>query len=291
VILLWGLAEDPPLAALRDVLVARGTEHVFLEQRADRADQPNLKRVHAAYIRPYDYGDVPQVSGDASRLSALRHFAHDLTEWLEAAPIPVINRFSAQASNTSKLFQQRLIAAYGFDVPPSLVTTDPQAARAFAERHGDVIYKSLSSVRSIVKRLDHDRLDRLDAVACCPTLFQRHVPGTDYRVHVAGDRVFATMVHSLADDYRYDHEAERIAVTLPSEVAARCVMLSHGLGLLFSGVDLRRTPDGRWCCFEVNPSPAYPYYEPPEEPVIAEALADLLSGRPSGPDRRHDAAS
>ena len=276
-ILLWGLAEDPPLAALRDVLIARGTEHCFLDQRATSADQPELERVHAAYIRPYDYGDVPQVSGDATRLSALRHFAHDLTEWLEAAPIPVVNRFSAQASNTSKLFQQRLIATYGFDVPPSLVTTDPEAARAFAKRHGDVIYKSLSSVRSIVKRLDHRRLDRLDAVVSCPTLFQQHVPGTDYRVHVAGHRVFATMVHSLADDYRYDHETERIAVTLPSEISARCVRLSHGLGLLFSGVDLRRTPDGRWCCFEVNPSPAYPSYEPPDGPVIAEALADLLS--------------
>lgn len=279
-ILLWGLEEDPPLAALRDVLIARGTEHHFVDQRAGRADHLDLEQVHAAYIRPYDYGDVPQVSGDASRLSALRHFAHDLTEWLEAAPIPVVNRFSAQASNTSKLFQQRLIAGYGFDVPASLVTTDPQAARAFAERHGDVIYKSLSSVRSIVKRLDHDRFDRLDAVASCPTLFQRHVPGTDYRAHVAGHRVFATMVHSLADDYRYDHETERIAVTLPAEVAARCVRLSHGLGLLFSGVDLRRTHDGRWCCFEVNPSPAYPYYEPAGEPVIAEALADLLSGSP-----------
>ena len=53
-ILLWGLAEDPPLAALREVLVARGTEHHFLDQRDGRADQPDLKQVHAAYIRPYD---------------------------------------------------------------------------------------------------------------------------------------------------------------------------------------------------------------------------------------------
>ena len=282
-ILLWGLAEDPPLAALRDVLVARGTEHCFLDQRAAQTELPDLSRVDAAYIRPYDYGDIPQARGDASRLSALRRIAHGLTEWLEAAPIPVVNRFSVQASNTSKLFQLRLIATHGFDVPGSLVTTDPQAVRAFAKRHGDVIYKSLSSVRSVVKRLDHDRLDCLDAVASCPTLFQVYVPGTDYRVHVAGQRVFATMVHSLADDYRYDHETERIAVTLPPEIAARCVTLSHRLGLPFSGIDLRRTPDGSWYCFEVNPSPAYPYYEPPERPVIAEALADLLSGRWSGP--------
>jgi hypothetical protein len=31
--------------------------------------------------------------------------------------------------------------------------------------------------------------------------------------------------------------------------------------LAFSGIDLRRSDDGTWFCFEVNPSPGFPYFE------------------------------
>src|SRR3954454_2233120 len=99
-ILLWGLAEDPPLASLRDVLVAREIDHVFVDQRQGSTDPPDFGRLRAAYIRPFDYGDLPGISDDPDRVLALRQFAQQLTDWLETAPIPVVNRFSAQASNT-----------------------------------------------------------------------------------------------------------------------------------------------------------------------------------------------
>jgi hypothetical protein len=32
---------------------------------------------------------------------------------------------------------------------------------------------------------------------------RQHIPGTDHRIHVVGDEVFACEVRSEADDYRY----------------------------------------------------------------------------------------
>lgn len=84
--------------------------------------------------------------------------------------------------------------------------------RTLAGCHDGVIYESLSSVRSVVSRLDAGDARRLVRVAHCPTLFRARVPGTDYRPHVVGERVIATMLASDADDYRYDRHAERIAV-------------------------------------------------------------------------------
>jgi glutathione synthase/RimK-type ligase-like ATP-grasp enzyme len=88
-------------------------------------------------------------------------------------------------------------------VPETLVTTDPAAVLAFLEEHGEIIYKSVSGVRSKVSKLRSEHLERIEHVSSCPTQFQQHISGVDYRVHVVGDEVFAARLVSTADDYRY----------------------------------------------------------------------------------------
>jgi len=48
--------------------------------------------------------------------------------------------------------------------------------------------------------------------------------------------------------------------------------------LAVAGIDLRRTPEDEWYCFEVNPSPAFSFYEEATHQPIAEAIAALLAG-------------
>ena len=142
---------------------------------------------------------------------------------------------------------------------------------------------SVSGERSIVSRFTDRHAGRLADIVWCPTQFQEYVPGRDFRVHVVGTRLFACEIASEADDYRYAHRQDlAVSVTqtsLPDEVGERCLRLAHALGLPLAGIDLRRTPDGDWCCFEVNPSPAFTYYEGLTGPPIAEAVADLLMSR------------
>jgi glutathione synthase/RimK-type ligase-like ATP-grasp enzyme len=66
-------------------------------------------------------------------------------------------------------------------------------------------------------------------------------------------------------------------IPLPPEVEARCRDLSKRLRLPVAGIDLRRTPDGEWYCFEVNPSPGFTYYESKTGQPIAAAIAGLLA--------------
>ena len=42
-----------------------------------------------------------------------------------------------------------------------------------------------------------------------------------------------------------------------------------------AGIDLRLTSDGKWYCFEVNPSPAFTFQAATNHRVD-EAIADLL---------------
>ena len=195
------------------------------------------------------------------------------------------------ASNHSKPYQASIIQSCGFTIPETLVTTDPEAVRSFWDEHGTVIYKSLSSVRSIVTRLTPAHRSPRHDVPAYKTQFPAGVfLAAIFRVHVVGKEIFTCEIVSAADDYRYAHR-QGLAVdlrpyTLPIACAKRCQTLAAALDFVVAGIDLRCTPEGQWYCFEVNPSPAFTYYQAATGQPIAAAIARLLTAGPhAGADR------
>jgi glutathione synthase/RimK-type ligase-like ATP-grasp enzyme len=296
-ILLWGLPHDPPLRAIADALIAAGAPIFVLDQRhanktslalsvTNRAEGHvvvgdallQLETVTAAYIRPHGPDGTRLLGSERAREQAL---SDALLLWAEIAEgIIVVNRPSAMATNGSKPYQLAQIADFGLATPKTLLTTSPPDVQAFAAQHEQVIYKSTSGIRSIVSRFDADARQRLDDVRWCPTQFQEFISGTDYRVHVVGNTIFAATIESAADDYRYADGNDFPIVhsaRLPEDVEDRCRELAARSNLALAGIDLRCTPDGSWYCFEVNPSPAFTYYEERTEQPIAVAVAALLA--------------
>ena len=263
--LLWGQSDEDPVAAVASALADMGAAYVI-------EDQPtvDLDSVSSCYVRPYGSRRA-RVSDDA------------LLGWLDVTPALVVNRPAAMLLNGSKPAQLARIARYGFAVPPTLVTTSPEEVERFWRDHREVIYKSVSGVRSRVARLTAAHRERLADVTHCPTQFQAYIAGVDVRVHVVGDQAFASEVRSAADDYRYASDGvapPRITATiLPASCRDRCVAMARDMGLLVAGIDLRRTKDGTWYCFEVNPSPAFTYYQGHTGQPMAMAIARLLAGR------------
>src|SRR6202000_2973511 len=127
--------------------------------------------------------------------------------------------------------------------------------------------------------LSTQHLDRFSDLSSCPTQFQQYIPGTDYRVHVVNDKVFACEVRCDADDYRYsENEAPEIrACLLAPDLEEKCRNLASAMNLSLAGIDLRRTPQDEWYCFEVNPSPAFTYYQQITGQPISQAIALLLA--------------
>jgi hypothetical protein len=220
--LLWGVSGDATMTSVHRAVQALGVPHLFLDQRdvATTAVQMtagegvggsiripgrtlDLAAISAFYLRPHAGTRVPAVRTTPEG-SALRRHARAVDDTLAAfadlSPALVISRPAAAAANGSKPAQSYEIAACGFAVPPTLVTNDPAAVAVFARRHGTVIYKSTSGIRSRVRRLGPADAGRLAAVTVCPTQFQGRVPGADVRVHVIGAQVFATEITSDADD-------------------------------------------------------------------------------------------
>ena len=300
-VLLCGIPSERPLAMVAGELEALGVPYVAFSQRRvascaielevaegavggllrlDTVTLP-LPRVRGAYTRLMDDAGLPELRGLAAGAPEREHsrrFHNALVQWLEIAPAVVVNRAAPQGSNASKPYQAQLIAAAGLRVPETLVTSDPAAVHEFRERHGRVVYKSISGARSIVRELVDEDLRRLDAIRWCPVQFQAYVEGDDVRVHCVGEEVHATRIRSGSTDYRYSEgDAALEAIELADELAERCAAVTAALGLELSGIDLRLTPDGEACCFEVNPSPAFSYYESATGQPIARAIARRLA--------------
>jgi hypothetical protein len=299
-IVLWGLATERPLKAVGEELRGLGALARVVDQRdvlnteiwlevgnrvygslRTREQTIDLGKVTALYLRPYDARRLPVIASAGPASFAWKHASEiddTLASWSEVTSALVVNRFEAMASNNSKPHQLSQIRRLGFSVPETLVTTDPQAVQVFWERHGAVVYKSVSAVRSRVSRLRPEHVERLADVSSCPTQFQQYVAGLDHRVHVVGTEVFSCEIRCEADDYRYagQYRVEIRACRLPQEVEERCRSLAAALQLPVAGIDLRRTPGGEWFCFEVNPSPAFTYYQEATGQPIGNAIARLL---------------
>jgi glutathione synthase/RimK-type ligase-like ATP-grasp enzyme len=305
VILLWGVPGDDPLDSVHAALERVGADVRLLDQRGsaemrveltvgvdgtlcgsitDSVGEIDLSCVGAAYVRPLD---TIQACGANSATDPLfaRAMAADnaLIAWADLSSAYVMNRPQAMAANNAKPYQLAQVAGCGFTVPDTLVTTDDMAVRRFRERHGRVIYKSVSGVRSIVSRLTDDALSD---VANCPTQFQEYVPGVDVRVHVVGDTLLSVRIVCEADDYRYASrsgcEVAMEPVDLPANVAERCRAMAAKMELHLAGIDLRHAPNDAWYCLEVNPSPGFTYFEAVTGQPISTAVAELLVRQDAG---------
>jgi hypothetical protein len=244
-----------------------------------------LKDMSGVYIRLLDHPRAIRsgTSEGTDQQRRLANFYEAMLSWCEVTTARVVTRASASASNASKGYQLQLIQEQGFAVPETLITNEPALVRAFLEEHGRVIFKSLSGNRSIVQLFgDHD-LERLNRILWCPTQFQEYIDGLNVRVHVVVDECFATAIYSDEVDYRsVDKYGLNSAcfqeVSLPAGLADRCVRLARALDLPVAGIDLKIESSGKAVCLEVNPSPAFMYYESRTGQPISNAVASYLSG-------------
>lgn len=303
-ILLCGIPSEPPMARVLAQVERMELPHLFFNQRhfksariayelrdgtltgtlALEGREHALEDIRGVYTRLMDEQLLPELRGEPPGSEAHRHCArlHEvLRSWCELAPYRVVNRNGPMESNASKPYQTQLIRECGFLIPETLITNDPEQVLDFRERKGRIVFKSISGVRSIVRQLQEEDLTRLHRIRWCPVQFQEFIDGTNIRVHVVGNEVFATAITTDVTDYRYARKQgashlEFEPVELPEELAERCVRLAATLELPLAGIDLKRDGEGRVFCFEVNPSPAFSYFEENAGQPISEAIARYL---------------
>lgn len=248
-------------------------------------DLTTIDGLYARLMPPETFPDT-HINGTTYRLPPALHqrrlFINTLfAQLVDFLPVRVINRHDAMGSNFSKPYQLAAIREAGLGVPATLLSNQPAAVEAFEAQQGPLIFKSISSTRSIVKVLTDTYRSRMAHITALPTQFQACLQGHNIRVHVVGDTLFAAHIDSTNVDYRYAGSdggtTTMQAIDLPKHIEQQCFRLSTSLNLPLCGIDLFQTNDGDYCCFEVNPSPGYTYFQNETGLPISDAIARYLA--------------
>lgn len=166
----------------------------------------------------------------------------------------VLNRPMACASNFSKPTQLSMLKLQHISLPDSTVLSG-----TYIPKEPNMIYKSISSYRSIVKPLIRDK-----RVVREPVLFQKRCDGYNVRVHCLSDMVTATKITADNIDYRYSNYKLSFGYNLPDKIKQECLEIKQQLLLEFTGIDLIKNRNN-WQILEANPAPGYAFFEADDE--------------------------
>lgn len=183
-----------------------------------------------------------------------------------------------------KSWQLRRLRYTDVPTPPTVFTTDPDAAEAFCREHGDVIYKPITN-GGLPTKISHRDLteEKMEVLSTAPVQFQAYVPGEDIRVYVLeGEVVGAVRYDSRAYSYKIDiHEddgeqLEYSRANISKELSTDAVRAAEAVGLSFAAVDVRRPRDEPHRVLEVNDTPRFAVAERHLERSVAAKLAEYL---------------
>lgn len=143
----------------------------------------------------------------------------------------VANHVTRRNHVASRAAQLAFLARHGLTVPRILVTSQPEAARAFFEEtEGRTIYKPVGGSLPCFKAMEACDLHRLEAIRLAPVHFEESPVGDVVQAVVIGQELLTIPSEE----------------TIPSETARLCVQACRALDLWMAQVSFRRGPQGHW---------------------------------------------
>src|ERR1051326_1236322 len=276
-ILILGGQDDAHAVHIHERLRERGADVEFFDsrafpgrlaisfdpQRGGSIRLPSGRRltfdqIQSVYWRNYNNVRPPPLPDPEQSFIALNDARALFESLLIHLPARWVNGWNAFQLHQTKPVQLAMVAALGVQTPATVITNDPVEVRAFVEKNPISIFKPVQGGAHTL-RVTRDHLS--DANLCnleyAPITLQEEVPGTNIRVFVAGARVLACEVRTEQLDFREDQAPKILLHELPPELADTSRRIAATLDLLWTGMDYRLTPEGRYVFLEANPSPMF----------------------------------
>lgn len=181
-----------------------------------------------------------------------------------------------------KPYQLKVAQQAGFAIPATLITNNPNRARAFVDRHGAerTVYRAFSSTAQTwheARILSSQPMTLLDNVCYAPVIFQEYTPvHNELYVVVVGNELFAAVAPALAGD-KADTVGGLEPYPLTPALTDLMRTLMARLGLVYGVVHLRIGEDGQPLFIDLDPAGAWLQIEEQTGLPITQALARLLS--------------
>jgi glutathione synthase/RimK-type ligase-like ATP-grasp enzyme len=296
-IFILGGEGDEHALAVRDFLAARGRDAELLDSRwfpgslHIQFDPPagtgairlptgrliELSAIRSVYWRGYAGVGQPDLPDAGQAWIAHNDSRSSLESLLILLPVRWVNGWDAFQLHQTKPVQLARVARLGAAVPRTLLGNDPAAIRQFVKQVGRAIVKPVQGGDHTAPiTLGELTPDKLDNLRYAPITVQEEIAGTNIRLFVAGERVMACEIRTAELDYRADERPELLVHSLPPEIAALSRRIARELHLLWTGIDFRLTPEGRYVFLEANPSPMFLGFEAQTGLPLMESLVELL---------------
>lgn len=290
-VLLLDVSDLPHRASLVAAYSERGIDR--LEYLGNGRGSVPLNEVRSVWWRR------PQVP-DLSSINDYEVRAFTYNEWQEATnglwqliDAPWMNPPARDEVAGRKMLQLRVATEVGLRIPRTLITSDPDQARAFINEHGveRTVFKTFSCTHTVwreTRLVGRQEWDLLDSVRLAPVIFQEYVPAVaDLRITVVGDKIFPAAIHNQETDYPVDFrmslgQASTEPTELPPDVEQKLRVFMNRLGLVYGAIDMRCTPEGEHVFLEINTAGEFLFVEERTGQLISRALADWLARPVSG---------
>ena len=280
---LLDLSEFPMQLSLT-MMFEKGDQRFFLRRQG--GGEFDLSQIGAVWWRrPQPYGLPLTIRDPAHRRYALSETETAFQGLYQSMNAFWINAPRQDTAAVAKPWQLAIAQEIGLEIPPTLMTSDPDAAQEFWRQHeGDVIYKQFIAMHNAwreTRRLKPKEVGLAQAVRFAPVIFQQYVEAVaDIRVIAIGQELFAASTDVRNADYpvdvRMNLDAHYEAHELPSKVENLLRALMARMGLEYGAIDLRLTPEGQYIFLEINPAGQFLYIEQDTNQRIAAALAAHL---------------
>lgn len=185
-----------------------------------------------------------------------------------------------------KVFQLRMAQRLGIEMPRTLITNSTDDANAFINnlKPCDTVFKPFRGTPDAwreTRLIGEDEIGQIDSVSYAPLIFQEYIKGSDIRVTVVGEHIFAAEIDISEGDYpvdfRMNYDNMKITdIELPDDVRQSIRKLMQGLGLVYGAIDFRKTPENRFVFLEINPAGQWLFIENKTGQPITEAIASTL---------------
>ncbi|MGE9313801.1 ATP-grasp domain-containing protein [Niabella sp. CJ426] len=192
----------------------------------------------------------------------------------------------------NKLLQLKYAKEIGFNVPHTLISTQPDEIRDFYYSNGkQVVFKPFFNSKieenGVVKLLftnliKEDDINSLEQYELTPVIYQKFIEKKlEYRVTVVEDDIFVASVNSqihqktVVDWRRGDLKFER--ANIPYRIKEMCFDLVKRFGLKFGAIDLIRDNEDNCFFVEINPNGQWVWIEMDTGLKISNSIVKYLT--------------
>ena len=194
-----------------------------------------------------------------------------------------------------KLYQLRVAAMIGFDIPRYLVSNETAAIKEFLNSYDYMVLKPIDERTTAIEIDDQpmslyvkkfrasDLIQLTRQKPISPCYLQEYIDKAfDVRITVFGHSVFAVAIHHSANeevvDWRVDSlELEHQVIECPPAINAMLIAYLKWMGLNFGAFDFSVDKAGHWYFLECNPNGQWLWIEIKTGLALAQTFAEHLA--------------